>query len=169
MPGLILQSAVLMLSELNVCHCEDGSTGTTCTCQLHKQADPFTAGMACLPHKLLPASLSACPSLCPSVCCSAACVVMNEPPSMAREAPLFKVTALSKLSHLGELPSHPSRRTGHTCARTRTCTDELAVGSDRTNPCILTGLQTQACSHAHSRLALLAGSGQPSGLLAGRQ
>lgn len=126
-------------------------------------------------HDMSSSSAHARLSVCLSICCRTACIMMNELPSMAREAPLFKVTALGELLHFGELPSDPSRRTGHTCACTRThsiphtvlhvcghaCTDKLPVISDHIY------IYRQLCSHTHSRLALLAGAGQPSGLLAG--
>lgn len=80
---------------------------------------------------------------------------------MAGEAPLFKVAALSKLSHFGELPSHRSGRTGHTCACTRTYAHAC---TDQSHPYILTDLQTQVCSHTHwhfyQALAGLQGSWQ---------
>lgn len=159
-----------------MCHVKDSSpvgassSGTTCSCQIHKQADALTVGTANPGHQLmlLPACLPAC--------CRKACVMMNELPSMKRKAPLFKVTALSELSHFGELPSYPSRRAGHTCPCTLTyphtliCTfaDDLPGSSDPTHLYSLKHLWAQMCSHIDCRLALVVGNGQTSGVLAER-
>lgn len=147
---------------MNVCHFKDNSpvgassSGTTRTRQTHKQADTLTVGTANFCHQLMLLSASPCLPACLSVCCSKACVMMNELPSVKRKAPLFKVTALSELSHFGELPSYPSRRAGHTCPctftypHTLTCTfaDKPPESLDPSHP-ILTQTFTDTNVFTH--------------------